>query len=66
MKINGNEATVDYGPETRKVNISLVENIKIGDYVIISTGFVMEKVEKSRALKSIKEWENAGKQNGNS
>ncbi len=66
VKIEGSTATIEYGLETRKANTSLIKNIKIGDYVIASAGFVMEQVEKEQALKSIKEWENAGKQNGNS
>lgn len=49
IEIKDEIAIVDYGKEIlRKANSSLVE-CKIGDYVIIQAGFIIEIVDKNRA-----------------
>lgn len=48
-KIEDDVATIDYGKEIiREGNCSLVD-CKIGDYVIIQAGFIVEIVDKNRA-----------------
>jgi len=55
IKINKENAIVDYLGEKREVNCSLVD-CKIGDYVIVQNKFIMQKVPEKEALKSIKAW----------
>lgn len=39
------QATVDFDGVEKKVNISLVPNIKKNDFVMVHAGFAVEKVE---------------------
>jgi hydrogenase expression/formation protein HypC len=53
-KVIGKFAIVSLGNVKRKVNISFVENVKKGDYLIIHAGFAIEKLDKKEAEKTIK------------
>lgn len=48
IEINGNKAKVDILNNTCEVNIQLVE-VKLGDYVLIHAGCVIEVLDKSMA-----------------
>ncbi|MBW2973776.1 HypC/HybG/HupF family hydrogenase formation chaperone [Candidatus Woesearchaeota archaeon] len=61
VKIDGDTAVVDYETETRKASVSLIDDLKVGDFVIVNAGFVMTKVPEEQALKSLEAWKNAGK-----
>lgn len=63
IEIKGDTAVIDYGGEQRNANISLIDDLKVGEYVIVNAGFVMQKLPEKQALQSIKEWENAGREN---
>ncbi len=58
VKINEerNTAIVDTMGVTREAGLELVEheNIKIGDYVLIHIGFIMNKIDEEDALESLK------------
>ncbi len=54
VEIKGEVARVDYNGEVqRDANCSLVE-CKVGDYVIVQAGFVVEIVDKRRAKEMYK------------
>jgi hydrogenase expression/formation protein HypC len=53
-KVIGEFAIVSLGKVKRKVNISFVENVKKGDYLIIHAGFAIEKLDKKEAEKTIR------------
>ncbi len=55
--IKENKALIDYGGVTRETDTSLIENIEIGDYVIVHVGFAIQKLSKEDALEAIKLWE---------
>ncbi len=52
-KVEGDFAVVSSGNVKRKVNLSFVKNVKIGDYLIIHAGFAIEKLNKSEAKKTL-------------
>ena len=54
IKMNGDEATVDYGGVIKKTNISLIENPKVNDFVLIHAGFAIEKLDAKSAEESLK------------
>jgi hydrogenase expression/formation protein HypC len=54
LKMNGDEATVDYGGVIKKTNISLIENPKVNDFVLIHAGFAIEKLDAKSAEESLK------------
>ncbi|MBN2280065.1 MAG: HypC/HybG/HupF family hydrogenase formation chaperone [Candidatus Marinimicrobia bacterium] len=42
---------VDY-----EINISMMQGLKIGDYVIVHAGFAIEKLDEKEALKTLSIW----------
>lgn len=48
------ESLVDFGKIRKKVNTFLIEDIKIGDYVLIHAGCAVEKISKKEAIETIK------------
>ncbi len=49
VDINGNKAIVDAGGAQREINIMLIENLSVDDYVLVHAGFAIAKVEKETA-----------------
>lgn len=45
-------ATVDYGREKRKAK--LTGNFKVGDYVLVSAGLAIQKVDEKEAVEALK------------
>ena len=44
---------VESGGVRRSINVSLVKDLKIGDYVIVHAGFAIEKVHEGRAKETL-------------
>ena len=53
IKINGAWATVGSSSHRHRVNLSLVKGIKVGDFVLVHDGLVLNKLPKSEAKKII-------------
>jgi hydrogenase expression/formation protein HypC len=56
LEIKGSEAILDFGGVKRKANISLLEDVKKGDYVIVHVGFAIQRLSEEEALESLKLW----------
>jgi len=54
VKIEDNVATIDVDGVQREASLLLVENPKIGDYVIVHAGFAINKINEEDALESLK------------
>ncbi|HOM95788.1 MAG: HypC/HybG/HupF family hydrogenase formation chaperone [Candidatus Methanofastidiosa archaeon] len=54
-KIKDNVGVVDFNGVKREVRLDLVD-VKIGDYVIVHTGFAIEKMDEKDALESLDIW----------
>ncbi len=46
-------ADVDFGGVIKKINVSMVENLKIGDYVLVHAGFAIEILSAKDANETI-------------
>jgi len=57
IEIKDNVAIVDFGGIRREARIDFVKDVKVGDYVIVHTGFAIEKLDEKAALESLKAWE---------
>jgi hydrogenase expression/formation protein HypC len=53
VSVSGNEGVIDFGGVRKKARLDLVE-VKKGDYVIVHTGFAIEKVDRRNAELTIK------------
>ena len=54
LKINGQLGTVDFSGVEKEINISLVSDVKKGEYVMVHAGFAIEKMEREQ-VKYIKD-----------
>lgn len=54
IKINGGEAEVDMQGIRREANISLLDKIRKGDYVLLHAGFAIQKIDAKSALETLK------------
>ncbi len=57
VEIRESVAIVDFGGVRREARLDFVKDVKIGDYVIVHTGFAIEKLDEKTALESLKAWE---------
>lgn len=55
-KIEGNIATCTVGESSYNASLELIsnENVQVGDYVLIHTGFALQKLDTEDALKTLK------------
>ena len=54
VKIKGDQADVSVGGAIFKAGLQMVENIKIGDYILLHTGFAIRKIDEEEALETLK------------
>ena len=52
--IQENTATVDMQGVKTEADISLLDDVKVGDYVIIHTGFAIQKYQEEDALETLR------------
>ena len=65
LEINGEVAKVTLGGTEYDASLQLVEDVKIGDYVLIHTGFAIQKLSEKEAQETLKlfdEFEELNKQ----
>ncbi|MFL0269624.1 HypC/HybG/HupF family hydrogenase formation chaperone [Candidatus Clostridium radicumherbarum] len=53
VEIDNKEAIGELNGVKRKVRIDLIENLKIGEYVMVHAGFAIEKLDESFALETL-------------
>jgi hydrogenase expression/formation protein HypC len=56
----GSIAKVDVGGVRRNVNIALLDNVMVGEYVLIHVGFALSKVDEREAVATLKLLEELG------
>jgi hydrogenase expression/formation protein HypC len=54
-RLDAETALVDYGGVEKTVNVSLLESPQVGDYVLIHTGFAIEKLDQKSAEQALLE-----------
>jgi hydrogenase expression/formation protein HypC len=54
VKIENNKAIGEIGGVKREVDLTLVEEVKIGDYVILHAGFAIQKLDEKEAEENLK------------
>lgn len=53
IDIKGNLGKMELGGVIKDVDLRLIEDISIGDYVLIHAGFAIEKLNEEEALETI-------------
>ena len=53
VNIENNVATIDVDGVKREASLLLIENPRVGDYVIVHAGFAINKINEEDALESL-------------
>jgi hydrogenase expression/formation protein HypC len=56
VAIEGNQAKVEVGDTVYRANLDLLNDVAIGDYVIVHAGFAIEKLDEAAAQESLAIW----------
>jgi hydrogenase expression/formation protein HypC len=54
VEIDDNMGTIDVDGVKRKASLLLLEEAKVGDYVIVHAGFAIHKIDEQAAMESLK------------
>lgn len=54
IEINGNMADVSVGGTIFKAGLQMVEDVEVGDYILLHTGFAIQKISEDEALETIR------------
>ena len=52
-EIDGNEAVAEAGGIRKNVRLDLLEDAKLGDYILIHTGYAIEKLDPEEARETL-------------
>ena len=53
VKMENNMATIDVDGVKREASLLLLEDAKIGDYVIVHAGFAINKIDEAAAIETL-------------
>jgi len=56
-KIDGTDADVEIGGITRRISLRLTPQAKVGDYVLLHTGFAISIIDQQEAEETLKLFE---------
>jgi hydrogenase expression/formation protein HypC len=57
VSIQGSEAEVDFGGVKRRVSIMLTPEVKVGEYVLLHTGYAISVIDEAEAEETLKLFE---------
>ncbi len=58
IEINDKVAKVDVDGVIRETSVMLMDDVKIGDYVIVHAGFAINKIDEQVALQTLQDMKN--------
>jgi len=53
ISVDGSSAKVSVGGTLVNIALHLVDDVKVGDYVLVHTGFALQKISEEEALETI-------------
>ena len=57
IKVEGEIGIVELSGVKKEISLSLLDNVKKGDYLIIHAGFAIQKLDEKEAQETLKIWE---------
>jgi len=54
INVNGDKALVSVGGTEYEASIQLLDDVKPGDYVLLHTGFALEKISEEEAMETFR------------
>lgn len=62
----GDSAVVDLAGVRKEISLSLVDNVAVGDYVIVHVGYALNKLDPDEAAKTLALFAELGRLDGDS
>ena len=56
----GDQAVIDLGGVRKDISLALVEDVALGDYVIVHVGYALQKVDREEAARTLALFAGAG------
>lgn len=60
IEIRGTVGIVDYGGIRKEAELALLEDAKVGDYVLVHTGYAIERIPEQEAKERLEEFRKIG------
>jgi len=57
ITVSGNEAVAEVGGAEYQANLTILPDIKIGEYIIVHAGFAIERLDEESALETLQIWQ---------
>ena len=54
LSIDGNKARVSLGGAEYNAALNLVDDVKVGDYVLLHSGFAIQKIDEDEAMETMR------------
>ena len=54
ISINGDYAKASVGGTIITAGLQMVEEVKVGDYILVHTGFALQKIDEEEAIETLK------------
>jgi hydrogenase expression/formation protein HypC len=64
VEIRGNLGIANFGGLKKEINLEFLDDVKVGDFVIVHTGFAIQKMSREDAEESLKLFDQLFKENG--
>lgn len=64
VSVDGEYAEVEFGGVRKTVGITFVKDVKVGDYLLVHSGFAIEKISEKDALETLECWEEVDRAGG--
>lgn len=53
LKINGDEGNAELGGVVKEISLALIEDVNVGDYVLVHAGYAIQKIDEDDAKETI-------------
>lgn len=54
LSISGDKARVSLGGAEYNAALNLVDDVKVGDYILLHSGFAIQKIDEKEAMETLK------------
>jgi hydrogenase expression/formation protein HypC len=54
IKVSGSMADIEIGGVIKQSSIALVDDVRVGDFVILHAGFAIQKVDEHEAMETLR------------
>jgi len=61
LRVEGENGNVELGGIVKEISLALIDNVKIGDYLLVHAGYAIQKIDEEEALETISILKEIGK-----